>query len=86
MSDKNLFWLIFGIVFGIFAAIWWMERRQTTLTLASHDNRISALEYENDRQAIADQVPKDRMKWYAGLLTVAGAALKLILMLGHHKS
>jgi len=85
MSNKNLFWLIIGIVFGIFATIWWIERRQTALALANHDNRISALEYTNDQRVIADQTPTDKMKWYAGLLTVAGAALKLIFMLGHHK-
>jgi hypothetical protein len=85
MSNKNLFWLIIGVVFGIFATIWWIERRQTALALANHDNRISALEYTNDQRAIAGQTPTDKMKWYAGVLTVAGAALKLIFMLGHHK-
>ena len=84
MSNKNLFWLFFGIGIGVFATIWWMQQRTVALALANHDNRITALEYKTEQRAIADQTPKDKMKWYAGMLTLAGAALKLIFTLGHH--
>ena len=84
MSNKNLFWLFFGIGIGVLATIWWTQQQRVCMALANHDTRISALEYKNEQRAIADQTPKDKMKWYAGMLTLAGAALKLIFTLGHH--
>ena len=72
-----------GLGIGVFATIWWMQQRTVALALANHDTRISALEYKYDQRAIADQTP-NKMKWYAGMLTLAGAALKLIFTLGHH--
>ena len=84
MSNNKYFWLVCGIGIGVFATIWWMQQRTFALALASHDNRIATLEYKSEQRAIADQPPKDKFKWYAGMLTLAGAAAKLIFMLVQH--
>jgi hypothetical protein len=89
MSNKNLFWLLFGIGIGVLVTVWWHQQQRVWNALANHDARIGALEFGSNQRAIADRPPKDRVKWYAGMLALAAAAIKLIFMLvqlcGHHK-
>lgn len=88
MSNKNLIWLFFGIGIGVLAHMWWTQQERIRLALTNHDSRLIALESEREQRTIADQTPKDKIKWYAGILALASAAIKLIFMLvqfcGHH--
>ncbi len=88
MSNKNLFWRFFGIGVGVLVHIWWTQQQRICMALANHDSRLTALEYQNSQRAIENRTPKDKIKWYASVIALASAAIKLIFMLvqfcGHH--
>lgn len=84
MSNRNIFWLCFGIGFGVLLHYLWTQQQRVCMALANHESRIASLEFECRQRLIQSSSAKDKVKQVAWVLTLGSVALKLVLFVLQH--